>query len=141
MIYFELIREHFQALGISLFKCDRLAAVKATTTFLIYIVLAGPYCICMSGAFIILHLKDLQNATIALTHIVACVSCTAELLFFKFSQANIGKLILNFQEFIDNGEWNIWKNMANVANIYIFILFQWKFINFSACQIPEAIRK
>lgn len=108
MIYLELIREHFQTLGITLLDCDRLVAAKATIKFSVCLLMVGPCGLYISGAFIYSHLNDLHNATIALMEFIACVSTTGELIFFKWQQQNSGKLIGDFQKYIDNGKWSSW---------------------------------
>lgn len=103
MIYLHSLRKYFQIIGIMVFDCNRLAAVMATAKFLICFIMMGPFAAYMSSRFIYLHLNDLANATVALADIVACTTMSPELLFLKWQQKNIGKLIMNFQEIIDNG--------------------------------------
>lgn len=106
MIYMDFHRKHFHIVGLTVFStnsCERSTAAIGIMKFLAYFLFLVPLTTWFACAFLYEHRTEIDHASTAIAIVVATVTCSADLSFFKLNEAKIGKLILDFQEMIDQG--------------------------------------
>lgn len=101
MILFEQHRKMFKTMEILLSPADR-PSWKTVLKNLIYFLIGSLYCE-MAIAYIYKHGDSLGNSTAAMASLFASTCITAQFIFLKFNERNVGSLIDDFQKMIENG--------------------------------------